>query len=134
MILLLDTNICIHLIRGRLPGVLERFEGFSVGELGISSITIAELYFGVERSSHPERNMRALEQFLLPLEVANFDARAALAYGRIRADLQSRGTPIGPLDTLIAAQAVALNLTLVSNNVGEFSRVPGLEVEDWTRT
>lgn len=132
MILLLDTNICIHLIRGRSPGVLRRFEGYAVGEIGVSSVTAAELYFGVEKSRRPEENRRALEQFLLPLEVAAFDGGAAVAYGYVRADLEAKGTPIGPLDTLIAAHAVALGSTLVTSNVGEFSRVPGLKVEDWT--
>lgn len=134
MILLLDTNICIHLIRGRSPEVVRRFEDYAVGEIGVSSVTVAELRFGVEKSRRPEENRRALEQFLLPLEVVGFDGDAAVAYGRVRAGLAARGTPIGPLDTLIAAQAVALDLALVTNNVGEFSRVPGLRVEDWTST
>lgn len=132
MILLLDTSICIHLIRDRSPGVLRRFEDYAIGEIGISSVTVAELHFGVEKSRHPEQNQHAMEKFLLPLEIADFNTGAALAYGRIRADLQAKGTPIGPLDTLIAAQAVALDLTLVTNDVGGFSRVLGLKVEDWT--
>ena len=134
MILLLDTNMCIHLIRGRSPGVLRRFEGYAVGEVGVSSVTVAELYFGVSKSRYPEENRQALEQFLLPLEVAGFDEGAAVAYGRVRAGLEARGTPIWPLDTLIAAQAVALDLTLVTNNPREFARVSGLKVEDWTST
>ena len=132
MILLLDTNICISLIRGRSPEVLRRFEEYAVGEIGVPSVTVAELYFGASKSRYPEENRRALEQFLLPLEVADFDGDAAVAYGRIRASLEARGTPIGPLDNLIAAQAVALDLTLVTNNVGEFARVCGPKVDDWT--
>ncbi|QIN77952.1 PIN domain-containing protein [Rubrobacter marinus] len=132
MILLLDTNICIYLIRGRPPEALRRFEGYAVGEIGVSSITVAELHFGVSKSRQPEKNRQALEQFLLALEIVGFDGNAAVAYGRIRAELEAKGTPIGPLDTLIAAQAIALDSTLVTNNIGEFSRVPGLEVEDWS--
>ena len=134
MILLLDTNICIRLIRSRSPRMARRFEDYVVGDVGVSSVTVAELQFGVEKSRRQEENRRALEQFLLPLEIAGFDEDAAVSYGRVRAGLAARGTPIGPLDTLIAAQAVALGVTLVTSNVGEFSRVPGLRVEDWTGT
>lgn len=112
--------------------MLRRFEEYDLGEIGVSSVTVAELHFGIERSRRPEENRQALDQFLLPLEVANFDGDAAAAYRRVRARLEAREAPIGPLDTLIAAQAIALDLTLVANNVGEFSRVSGLKVEDWT--
>lgn len=132
MIRLLDTNTCIYVIRRRHPDVLRRFEGFGVGDVGISSITAAELRFGAEKSAHPEGNREALERFLLPLEIPEFGDDAASAYGRIRTMLEQRGTPIGPLDTLIAAHAVSLHITLVTSNVREFGRVPGLEVEDWT--
>ena len=129
---LLDTNVCIHIIRRRPPGVLRRFESHEVGEIGVSSVTVAELAYGVEKSPRPEQNREALSRFLMPLEVAIFDPEAAAAYGRVRADLERIGTPIGPLDALIAAHAVSLGITLVTNNTREFSRVPGLEVEDWT--
>ena len=92
---------------------------------------MAELYFGARKSQRPSQNEQALEQFLLPLVVAGFGHDAALAYGCIRTTLEKRGAPIGPLDTLIAAHAVSLNLTLVTNNVREFARVPDLEIENW---
>lgn len=131
MIFLLDTNTCIYLIKKRPPEVIHRFEEHTVGDIGVSSVTTAELYFGVEKSQRPAQNRAALEQFLLPLVVADFDYTAAIAYGRIRSALEKRGTPIGPLDTLIAAHAVSLSLTLVTSNVREFSRIPDLKVENW---
>lgn len=131
MILLLDTNTCIYLIKKHPPEVLRRFDEYTVGDIGISSITAAELHFGVPKSQRPEENLRALEQFLLPLTLAHFDENAAAAYGHVRAQLEKQGTPIGSLDTLIAAHALSLDLMLVTNNVREFERVPGLEVENW---
>lgn len=131
MRVLLDTNICIYLIRERPPEVLRRFEEHAVGDIGLSSVTVAELYFGAHKSRRPDQNKRALEQFLLPLEITGFDHEAAAAYGGTRAVLENRGTPIGSLDTLIAAHAVSLDVTLVTNNVREFERVPGLRVENW---
>jgi tRNA(fMet)-specific endonuclease VapC len=133
LIRLLDTNTCIHIIRRRHPDVLRRLESHDVGDVGVSSITVAELRFGAEKSARPSQNHEALDRFLIPLEIAGFDGSAASAYGRVRrALLEARGTPIGPLDTLIAAHAVSLHTTLATNNVREFGRVPGLEVEDWT--
>ena len=131
MILLLDTNTCIYLIKKHPPEVLRRFNEYTVGGIGISSITAAELYFGVQKSQRPEQNRRALQQFLLPLTVAHFDENAAVAYGHVRARLEKQGTPIGSLDTLIAAHALSMDLTLVTNNIREFERVPGLKVENW---
>lgn len=128
---MLDTNVCVDLIRGRPPGMLRRFEEHEVGEVGISSVTAAELQFGVQKSRQPGRNARALERFLLPLEVAGFDRDTAAVYGNVRATLERRGTSIGPLDTLIAAHAVSLGVTLVTNNVREFGRVPDLRLENW---
>ena len=113
--------------------MLRRFEEYEVGEIGVSSVTAAELSYGAEKSAAVEQNREALSRFLLPLEVLAFGDEAAAAYGRVRAALEKAGTPIGPLDTLIAAHAVGLGVTLVTNNVREFSRVPGLELEDWTR-
>jgi len=130
---LLDTNVCIHIIRRRPPEVLSTFERFEVGQVGVSSVTVAELYYGAEKSSRAEQNREALWRFLLPLEVIAFGTEAAAAYGRVRAALERAGTPIGPLDTLIAAHALNLSVTLVTNNVREFERVPNLDLEDWTR-
>jgi tRNA(fMet)-specific endonuclease VapC len=129
---LLDTNTCIYLIRRRPKEALQRFERFEVGEVGVSVITVSELRYGVEKSTRPEQNLRALEQFLLPLEVQDFGPEATVSYGRVRASLEERGMPIGPLDTLIAAHALSLGATLVTNNSREFERVSGLQIEDWT--
>lgn len=128
---LLDTNICIALIRQRPRALLQRLISHQPGDVGISSITLAELVHGVEKSTQPEQNMSALEQFLLPLDLANFDQTAALAYGKVRAQLERSGQIIGSMDMLIAAHALSLNTVLVTNNIQEFQRVTGLIVEDW---
>ena len=128
---LVDTDMCIYLIRGRSEEALSRLQAQSISEVGISSITLGELEYGVARSSRPAQNKMALVQFLAPLEIASFDDDAAAAYGRIRAQLEGQGTPIGPLNTLVAAHALSLGCVLVTNNQREFSRVPGLVVENW---
>lgn len=128
---MLDTNICIYLIRKKPAAVLGKFRDYSVGEIGLSSITVAELQYGVQKSQYAEQNQRALEQFLAPLAIEDFGHEAAAAYGRIRATLERQGTPIDPLDTLIAAHALSLDVTLVTNNVREFSRVVDLKVIIW---
>ena len=127
---LLDTNICIYVINARPAALLTRFIEHEPDGLGVSSITAAELYWGAYNSGS-ERNVSAMEKFLAPLEVRDFDLPAARHYGKIRAALQRKGTPIGPLDLQIAAHAMALDLTLVTNNLREFRRVPGLRVENW---
>jgi tRNA(fMet)-specific endonuclease VapC len=128
---LLDTNICIALIRKKPPKILKHLTVLAAGEVGISSITLAELRYGAAKSADEGKNAAALEEFLLPLEIADFDAAAALAYGRVRASLEKAGTPIGPLDTQIGAHALSLGTTLVTNNLREFRRISGLKVEDW---
>jgi tRNA(fMet)-specific endonuclease VapC len=133
MMFLLDTNICILLIRQKSTQVLATLTSYAITDIGISAITVAELQYGVQRSTKQPQNQQALDQFLLPLTILPFDDGTALQYGRIRAYLEAQGLPIGALDTLIAAQAVQHNLTLVTNNIREFSRVPGLAVEDWTQ-
>jgi tRNA(fMet)-specific endonuclease VapC len=132
MNLLLDTNICIYLIKQRPPSVLKRFDTYAAGTIGISSITVAELEFGVQKSQYPSQNQQALDQFLLPLVILDFDHEAARAYGKVRAWLETRGRVIGALDMLIAAHALSKGLSLATNNVREFSRVPGLKVLNWT--
>jgi tRNA(fMet)-specific endonuclease VapC len=127
---LLDTNICIYIINARPPHVLERFRREAIGDIGISAITAAELAYGVAKSGSA-RNRAALEKFLAPLEIAAFDAGVFWHYGDIRAELERRGQPIGSLYTLIAAHALALDATLVTNNGAEFSRVKALRVENW---
>jgi len=131
MNLLLDTNICIYLIKKRPPSVLKRFDTLAAGTLAVSSITVAELEFGVQKSQFPSQNQQALEQFLLPLMILDFDHEAARAYGKLRAWLETRGKAIGALDMLIAAHALSKGLPLATNNVREFSRVPGLKVINW---
>ena len=96
--------------------MLARFESESISKIGISAITVSELYFGVEKSEHKERNRSALEQFLLPLMIVNFDYRASAMYGNVSAELEKGGKPIGPLDTLIVSHALSLDATLVTNN------------------
>lgn len=128
---MLDTDTCIGLIRHRSATALKKLGSRSVGQVGISSITLSELAYGAARSQAPEQSRAALEEFLLPLVVAPYDDAAAFAYGGIRATLASAGTPIGPLDTLIAAHALALDVTLVTHNRREFERVEGLRVDDW---
>jgi tRNA(fMet)-specific endonuclease VapC len=130
---LLDSNICIYLIRRKSKALIERLASHSTTDLAVSQITVAELRFGAEKSSAPKQNHQALEEFLLPLQVLDFDGPAATTYGIVRRKLEADGTPIGPLDNLIAAHAISQDLTLVTQNVKEFKRVPGLKVEDWTR-
>jgi tRNA(fMet)-specific endonuclease VapC len=129
---LLDTCICIFLIRTKAVSVKERFESFQIGDLGISSITSAELRFGADKSADPGKNHRQLDQFFLTLPILPFDESASRHYGEIRANLERSGTPIGSLDFLIAAHARSLHLIVVTNNQSEFRRVPGLMVEDWS--
>ncbi len=127
---LLDTNICIYIINARPAHVLERFRQESIGNIGISSVTAAELAFGVIKSGS-EKNRRALEMFFAPLELFAFDASAIWHYGEIRTELEKKGTPIGSLDTMIAAHAKSLNAVLVTNNTKEFNRINGLTIENW---
>jgi tRNA(fMet)-specific endonuclease VapC len=131
MVLLLDTDVCIYLIRERPATVVDRFREYMVGDVGISAITLAELEYGVSRSSKPVKNREALDQFIEPLIVADFDRAATAAYGKLRAALEKKGLAIGGMDLLIAAHALSLDVRLVTHNVREFRRVPGLRVETW---
>ncbi len=131
MKLLLDTDVCIYLIKARSEAILARLADYEVGEVGLSSITVAELCFGVANSSEVDRNREALQRFLLSFTISPFEHEAAIAYGRVRADLQRAGQPIGPLDTLIGAHALALGVVLATGNEREFSRIQGLEVQRW---
>ena len=131
MKVMLDTNICIAIIKRKPPQVLKRFTAYKVGEIGISWVTLAELEFGVAKSQHQEKNQTALDEFVLPLEIANFDREMARVYGRVRATLESKGMSIGPLDMMIGAHALVLGVTLATNNTKEFSRIKGLAVVDW---
>lgn len=128
---LLDTNIVIFALRNRTPVLRDRLREH-VGRMAVSSITLAELQFGIERSSDPTRNRQATSEFLALVEVLDFGAAAAEHAGEIRAGLAGLGTPIGAYDVLIAGHARASGLTVVANNVREFERVPGLLVADWS--
>jgi len=128
---LLDTNICIYMIKKNPPEVRGRFQKVLPGDVAVSSVTVAELQYGVEKSAAKEKNASALEAFLLPLVIAPFDLDAAIAYGKIRAALERQGTPIGGMDMLIAAQAIAHDLTLVTHNLKEFQRIHALKYETW---
>jgi len=128
--ILLDTNICIYIISEKPPAVLQRFQHYQLGDIGLCSVVAAELAFGVAKSGSP-RNRQALEMFLAPLTILPFDHPAAWAYGDLRADLERRGTPIGSLDTMIAAHALSQQARLITNNTREFAKVPGLQLENW---
>ncbi len=130
MKVLLDTNICIHLINQKSSQVLQRFQSYLVGEVGVSSVTASELAFGVEKSKS-QRNRDALMRFMAPLEIMSYSDREIWHYARIRAQLESIGQPIGALDTMIAAHALALGVPLVTNHTSEFARVEGLVLENW---
>ena len=131
MTYMLDTNICIYVMKKKPENVLRRFREELDGGICISSITLAELEYGMKHSSDPVKNEQALLRCLAPLSVLPFGAAAASEYGEVRAYLQGRGTPIGPLDMLIAAHARAEGMTLVTNNMREFERVPELDLENW---
>lgn len=128
---LLDTDICIYIIKNAPISVLKKFESLTIGDVGISSITLSELEYGVAKSSHKTKNQDALEQFITPLEIIEFDYLAAKAYGKLRAELEKSGKLIGAMDMLIAAQAIALNVILITNNQNEFKRVTNLQIENW---
>ncbi|MBI5198368.1 MAG: type II toxin-antitoxin system VapC family toxin [Nitrospirae bacterium] len=130
---LLDTNICIYIIRKKPERVLRRLQRKRISEVGISSITLSELEYGVAKSLKSEQNKLALTEFLAPIEVLSYNDMAARRYGGLRADLERQGTPLGSLDMLIAAHALSLGSVLVTNNESEFRRVPGLKVENWTK-
>jgi tRNA(fMet)-specific endonuclease VapC len=126
-VILLDTNTCIYIINNRPPEVLEHFRSYKAGEVGISSIAASELAYGVAKSGSM-KNRKALGMFLAPLP---FDGECLWFYAEIRASLEKNGLSIGPMDTLIAAQALSIDGTLVTNNLKEFSRVPKLKLENW---
>lgn len=128
---LLDTNICVYLIKKKPENVLEKLHSKMGDGFAISAITLAELMHGVEASAHQEKNTLALNQFLSIVDILPFDDEAAAEYGKICATLRRRGTPIGPMDMLIAAHAKAKGLVIVTNNMREFKRVESIELENW---
>ena len=130
---MLDTNICIYIIKRKPPDVLERFKQTEISQIAISSITLNELLYGVSKSSKPEQNLMALTQFVAPLEILSYNDETAQYYGELRTHLERQGTPIGSLDMLIAAHALSIDGTLITNNEKEFIRVPHLKVDNWLK-
>jgi len=130
---ILDTNICIYIINKRPASVLDVICSKHPEEISISSITAAELNYGAERSQNPHQNRIAVLEFLMPFSLLDFDQRSASYYGKIRKTLESKGTPIGPMDLLLASQAKAYNLIFVTNNINEFKRIDNLRLENWLK-
>ena len=128
---LLDTNTCIYIINKRPASAIRKLQSKRPEQVAVSAITVAELEYGVARSQYPDRNRVALMEFLMPFSILDFDQGSAAAYGITRSSLEKAGKPIGPLDMLLAAQARAYNLVLVTNNLREFRRVSGLLLENW---
>lgn len=128
---LLDTNICIYLIKGRDEKLLKKFVKHSPVDFAVSSITVSELWYGVNKSKKQKVNEVALTSFLQPFEIINFDEDSAKVYGSIRTKLESNGNPIGSMDLLIASIALANQLVLLTNNEKEFKRVPKLKIDNW---
>ena len=128
---MLDTNICIYAIKHKPREVIERLKEHTPSEICISSVTYAELIHGVEKSKAVDKNRIALTLLLTDIEILPFDIGAAEGYGEIRAELERKGTPIGPLDMMIAGHARSLGYTVVTNNIKEFERIDGLRLENW---
>ena len=128
---LIDTNICIYIMNKRPIDVIRKFKQFEPGEISISSITVSELQYGVEKSVQQKKNRLRLEEFMAPFRILPYDEFAAKTYGAVRFQLEKQGQPIGPLDLLIAAHALSQKLTLVTNNDKEFKRIKNLKVENW---
>jgi tRNA(fMet)-specific endonuclease VapC len=131
MMYLLDTNVCVDYLTERFPEVRTRIQGLTPEDLCLSSIVVAELRYGADKSAKPRRNHELLDVLTGEIPCRDFDNVAATMYGEIRASLEKKGKPIGPNDMLLAAHALSLSLTLVTDNVDEFTRVTGLKVENW---
>ena len=130
---LLDTNICIFLIRNKSQRLREKIKMYSPSLLHLSVITVAELEYGAAKSQNPVKEHQAVLDFVSPFKIINFNPNDAENFGLIRSYLEKKGTPIGPYDMQIAAQAMTRNLTVVTNNYDEFVRIPWIKVEDWTK-
>lgn len=128
---LLDTNICIYVIKRRPPKAIKHFRLHSPAEVGICIITVFELEYGVQKSQYQQRTRDAMAKFLSPLNIVNLDRSSVQESAVIRAQLEKRGTPIGPYDLLIAGLARSRGMTLVTNNTAEFERVDGLSLQNW---
>ena len=130
---LLDTNICIYIMKNKYQTLTQKVLSFNPSDLCISSITVFELEYGAAKSNWGERTKQSIKMFLAPFNILDFDSNDAAATGMIRGYLEKQGTPIGPYDVQIAGQAVSRSMVLVSHNMDEFTRVPLLNVEDWVR-
>ncbi len=130
---MLNTNTCIYIIKRKPSKVIERFKRAKISNIGISAITLSELLYGVSKSSKPEQNQVALAQFLAPLEILPYGDEAAQYYGDLRDHLEKHGTPIGSLYMLIAAHALSIDCTLITNNEKEFIRIPNLKIDNWVK-
>jgi tRNA(fMet)-specific endonuclease VapC len=133
MAFLLDTNVCVDYFTGRYPKVVERMQASSPEDLFLSSVVVAELRYGADHSARRRSNHNRIDALVEEIEVLDFDLGAAAAYGRVRAQLARRGTPIGPNDMLIAAHGLSRRLTVVTDNTAEFRQVKGLRVANWRR-
>lgn len=129
--MMLDTNICIYIIKNKPQSVKKKFQEFNIGQLCISTITVSELIYGAYKSQFVEKNLKAIESFLMPFEIVDYDYMASVEYGKIRANLERRGSIIGNMDMQIAGHALALDMILVTNNTKEFERVEGLTLDNW---
>ena len=129
--MMLDTNICIYIIKNRPISVRSKLQEFSIGDLCISSITVSELMYGAYKSQYVEKNLRAIENFLMPFNIVDYDYMASIEYGKIRAYLEKKGQVIGNMDMQIAGHALSLDMILVTNNTKEFKRVNSLELDNW---
>jgi tRNA(fMet)-specific endonuclease VapC len=131
MAFLLDTNACIDYLTARYQKVVERIQGSSPEELFLSVVVVAELRYGADHSARRRTNHARIDALIEEIDVLGFDLRAAASYGRVRAQLEAGGTPIGPNDMLIAAHALSRALTVITDNTAEFGRVKGLKLENW---
>ena len=128
---MLDTNICIYIIKEKPKKVFDKFHTLNIGDIFISSIALAELEYGVEKSNYTERNRLALAGFLSSIEILSFSEKAAGEYGKIRVNIERKGNIIGAYDLMIGAHALSENITLVTNNMKEFKRIPNLSLQNW---
>jgi len=129
--IMLDTNICIYIIKNKPQTVMKKFQKYNVGDISLSSITVSELYYGAYKSEYIEKNLLALEHFLQPFDILEYDLKASIEYGQIRATLEKQGNIIGGLDMQIAAHARSLDMILITNNTKEFARVDNLVIDNW---
>ena len=130
---LLDTNICIYVMKNAYPALTQKVFSFDPSDLCISSITVFELEYGAAKSNWGEKTRQNMQMFLAPFNIIDFDSKDAASAGIIRGYLEKQGSPVGPYDVQIAGQAVARSIVMITHNIGEFSRVPGLMVEDWVK-